>query len=762
MEKCFQINVEVPSPVMSTWIEYFKQSVHKSLTGWSESYKVEYINSYIQCMSTLDKSPSPRQIHTHINRVGVLALQWKDEFSAEAYCLYSLCRKDKTESEFRQQLLSDGIPNSYPTLSSVNKIKAELAGLLFGVKAEKGMQLLLSPEIRECMKNGDGEKLKSLSEVHKEAFWLVFRASKTNWMPTIQHDDDYKLCVIDALYKGFASEKRKIKEFIAPIQEVMVDSIDRWRLDEYYFAENIKSLIQLSISKEQLLSDLEQGIRKRINACIKDEKFKSEDLHSLKELEELLNELGKPLVRKHYSILDYEKWQTWLQETSKRGGVFTSVLPKKDVFEQLINNSGFSQSQLNEPVFKALTETFDIYPEPKAWQSLVGNLIRWFNLPNRNYECNDAYEFAIKVMASSSSDDKQKLKDTVSGASFWRAAVNSQPKTNPALPILVAISDPNFRENSNISSNIGSYFDSLVEPKELEAIYKHFKGVKELWAIWSLAVDNRNEFARQIIRTTEQSELFKTGASRVDEIRWKDNKETKLIIEKLSSNGAFTSVVESAKKEPCLYGDNLYMFNKYGSEDIQKEVTAILEQITREQWIKALGEESTLLKLIPTNSSNFAKAWCDYIINIIKGEIKEPSTEYLKCIVEFKDHVVDLEKLYIPLLTKAFFESIDNISNETFNVLSSLFKKSVGAIEQHRLEQRISDWIEYQKTERLNWLLDTDVEFTETPSQTLVADVTTKLKHLEGEDLSLYKSLNQKLRLNIKLKEVEPEGRTGE
>lgn len=762
MEKCFQINVEVPPPVMSTWIEYFKRCVQKSLTGWSENHKDEYINSYIQCMSKLDTSPSPRQIHTHINRAGVLALQWKDEFSAEAYCLYSLCRRDMTESEFRQQLLNDGVPSSYPTIRSANSVKAELAGLLFGVKAEKGMQLLLSPEIRECMKEGNGEKLHDLSEIHKEAFWLVLRASKTNWLPTIDHVDDYKLCVIEAIYKGFANEKNMFTEFVATIQDVMVSTIDRWKLDEYSFAEDIKYLVELSENKEQLLNDLEQGIRKRIVACTKDEKFKSEEFTSLKELEELLNELGKALVRKHYPSLDYKKWQTWLQATSAKGVYFTSILPKKDVFEQLVNNSGFNQTHLNEPVFKALTETFKIYSEQKVWGNLVENLISWFNIQNRDYECNDVYDFAIEVITATSLDEKKKLKSAVSEAPFWMAAVHSQPKTNPALPILVAISDHKFRENSNISATIGNYFDSLTEPKALESIYKRFKNAKELWAIWSLAVSDENEFARQIIRTSDQAELFKIGASRVDEISWKDDEEAKLIVEKLSLNGAFASVIASAEKDPCLYGDNLYMFNQYGDENIRSEITAILEKTTREQWIKALSEESKLLKLIPVNSSNFAKAWCEYIIKIIKGEVEEPSTESLNYIVELRERVVDLEKLYIPQLTKAFFESTENISEKAFNAFSSLFNKGVGTTEQHILEQRLSDWIEYQKMERVNWLINSDIKFNETPSQTLIADVTTKIKHSVGDELSLYQSLNEKLGLNIQIAEVEPEGNTGE
>lgn len=760
MEKCFQICVEVPPPVMSTWIEYFKQCVQKSLLGWPEQDKNSYINSYIQCMSKLEISPSPRQIHTHINRAGVLALQWKNDFSAESYCLYSLCRKDMTESEFRQHLLKDGIPNSYPSNRPLNTVKAELAGLLFGVNADKGMQLLLSPEIRECMKNGDGVKLKDLSEVHRDAFWLVLRASKTNWMPAAEHDDDYKLCVVEALYKGFGSEKRKIREFVAPIQKVLVDSIDRWKLDEYSFAEDIKYLIELSENKEQLLIELEKGIRARIVSCTKDESFKSEELHQLKEMEDLLLESGKPITKKHYPSLDYNKWQAWVKATSEKGVYFYSILPKKDAFEQLIEGSGFTQTHLNKPIFDVLEKTFKIYPDKRVWKGLVENLIRWFNLSKREYECNEVYAFAIELITHASTQDREKLKSAISESPFWQAGVHSQPATNSALPLLVAIADSDFRDNEIVSPNIGNYFDSLKDMGKLETIYKRFKNANELLAIWNLAVNEKNEFAREIIRTIDDPELFSIGASRIDEISWQNEKESEEIVKKLCSNGAFKAISGLVEENPCLYGNNLFLFSNYGDENIKNEITSILEKTSRENWIQALEEDNKLLTLIPSNAPNFSKAWCDHIINIIKGYTKEPSKQTLLSIVGLKEKVVDLESFYIPQLTQEYFNSKDKISDDSFGVLADLFALGAANIEQQVLEQRISHWIEYQNLERLRWLLGTNIQFKNSPSQTLVADITNNMKHASGDELSLYQSLNNKFSLGISIEEKEstPEG----
>ena len=167
LNKTFQTVVEVHTPLMSAWIDYFTNKVHNALVGWPEDAVNRFIDAYIKAMSNLESSPTPRQMHSVINRSGAIALQWKDQFSPEAICNYALLRSELTESIVRKSLLSG---NELPSLTE------ELSGLLFGVPKEKGLQLLLTPEIEKVIKNGDGKALSELSEAHKKAFWVVWRA----------------------------------------------------------------------------------------------------------------------------------------------------------------------------------------------------------------------------------------------------------------------------------------------------------------------------------------------------------------------------------------------------------------------------------------------------------------------------------------------------------------------------------------------------------------------------------------------------------
>jgi hypothetical protein len=753
MEKCFQITVEVPPQVMSAWIDYFEQCVEKALFDWPEKYKSDFVSCYVQCMSKLEFSPSPRQMHSLINKVGLLALQWKNSFTAEAYCLYALCRREMTESEFRQKLLNDEVFTNYPSVVSVEKTNSELAGILFGVNADKGMQLLLFPEIQNCIKERDGEKLRALAEVHNEAFWLVMRACKDRWLPIEQHNDEYKLDVINVLSKAFGNEKNQILGYTIYLENLMLNSIDKWKFDQWSFAESIDSLIVLSNRKSHFLTKLEHGIRARIILCTKSEDFKVKELDELKEMEELLKRHDKPIERKHYPSLDYKKWQAWLIACSEKSVQFDSILPTKEVFKNLIDGAQFNQPTLNGNVFDALRSTYRIHSNNSAWPNLVENLINWFNFPNREFECEEVYAFALEVLRNSTDDQKNRLKDCISGKDFWQAGANSSIDNNPSLKLLVIIADPCFRKHQHINNKFGKYFSSPWSKDELKSLFEEIKEVDELFAIWELAVDEENEFAREIIRNNDDPKLFEGGASKVDEIPWRNEEETRSIIEKLVKNRAFDSISDSISEDPCLYGKVLLLFSKYGNEEVKSKITDILENLSRENWIKAFREHNDILDCVTVKISNFAKAWCDHLSAIISGSTPEPTIEQLSEAVSLKKYVVDLESLYIPMLTEKYFDNKDILSDDSFELLSPFFKHGLNSIKQQTIELQLSNWIEYDKRERVRWLSSLNYDFNNEISETLRADVSTKIKHTSGDELDLYRRLGAK----VGIQDVSPE-----
>ncbi|MFT6909726.1 MAG: hypothetical protein ACJAS1_006451, partial [Oleiphilaceae bacterium] len=341
MEKCFQIVAEVPTPVMSAWIKYLERCTEQSFVGWPVSTIKEFNESYIRCMSKLHESPSPRQIHNHVNRAGMLAMHWQEEVSAEAICLYTLYRQSKTEADLRMELLDEGLPENYPNHKPIELLKPQLAGMLFGVSPEKGIQLLLTPQIKASLTSGDGEKLADLADTHQQAFWLAFRACSNEWLVTDAHTDMYKINTITALHTAFKSPDNNLSPFIEKIKEAFLQSFDNWKLSEYSYKEAVKSLAEMLPSEKEFLLSLNGKLKNRLSKTINDidnEKFSPNEMSGLAELESFLNTSNHPLKTRYYNKLDLNNWQQWLKHCESENIQFQSVLPNKTTFTQLVDN----------------------------------------------------------------------------------------------------------------------------------------------------------------------------------------------------------------------------------------------------------------------------------------------------------------------------------------------------------------------------------------------------------------------------------------
>jgi len=759
MEKCFQITVEVPPPVMSAWIGYFKKCVEKSFTGWPEKQKLEYIESYTQCMSQLDISPSPRQIHTHINRAGIIALHWRGTFSAEAICIYSLSRQSITESKFRTALLEDGIPNSFPNTQGVNKLKAELAGILFGVDANKGMQLLLTPEIKSALADGNGEKLGELETTHDAAFWLAFRACSNDWMVTDSHIDEYKLNTITAIDEAFSDSKKKVVSFVRKIQAAFLSSFDNWKLDEFSYEAGLKSLYKMTDKNEEMLSELGKKTKRRVNRIVnsidKDD-FKSSELCQLAEVERFLKDLEAPISRTHFTKLDLASWQNWLEHCKSESAKFRSVAPQKSVFEQLITSSNFNQNALNKTYIATLVETFTMFPENKLWKNLTSSMISWFNLNGREINAEVLFKLAIRLLSSASSDEKKAIKSCISEAPFWQRSAHADISTNPSLPFLVAISDHKFRDNQLVGSNVKTFFDEAFDKEMINYAFDKFKTANELMSIWVLATDERNEFAREIIRNIDDNALFSIGASRVDEISWVDDEETSKMVQKLCKTGAVKSIQDNIEKEPQLYSRTIYLLKEFGDDKAKIFANSLLDKLNREQWLEAINKHNELLKCIPESNPYFGKAWSDYFKSIVSGEIKDPEINELIEKIALRGKVLDLDDVQLPDITIKYFidNDKDTLSEEAFKEISPLILPMMKKVPQKDYELRLSYWIEKDYLSRIQWFLNADISIETSSLEVIIASVVSKLKTTEGEEFATYEQLNEKLNLGIDIDEL--------
>lgn len=754
MQKCFQVVVEVPAPVISAWIRYFRTCVANHLIGWPRARREEFVEAYIQCKSKLDESPSPREMHSHINRVGMLALHWKDEFSVDGINLYALYKKRWTNEELRGKLLADGLPGDYPSAKSATTIKKEVAGLMFGVTSDKGMQLLLTPEITSAVSKGDSEQLSKLEKTHKEAFWVSLRACKDKWLVTYSHNDTYKLNAVTALSLAFGNAKPRIREFIKPIEEAFLGSVDDWALEHHEYHDTLRALLALSPDKENLLAQLHSGIIKRWNnsiSRINDERISERELVQWHEFEKLFESNKKPFPRNYYSTLDLNHWQSWMSQCNSAEIKLKSILPAQPVFKQLVNDTRFHQHQIDQEKLELLSDTLDITPNINVWPDLHEALIGWFNLSNREVDAEHAYKFAIKLYGLSSTPEKNRLEECVSGPEFWKRGVLAKISTNPTLPFLTAIFCTEYADNNSVSPEVKQYLSGELAESEIELAFNYFKQAGLLERIWRLAGRNKTIFAKQIIKWTDDSKLFEYGGKWFDDIDWDNEDEVREITEKLCTNGAIKKVLDDIERSPNVYDKTISMLLNYGDSKSITACSKIVSNLSREQWLEVLKERNYLLSHVPDSSSTFSKAWADFFKNLINTDDPRLDESELARVFELKTKVLDLNSIHEPELLAAYFAfpDEDDLLDYEFELFSEIFSRHLDKVDRSDLERRLSLWLENSQFSRLKWFLETKYIVQGEPTEDIVASVRHGLKSAKGEEFTICSDLNKKLGLGL-------------
>ena len=179
LDKSLQVNFEVPPPVLSTWRFYLAELVERAIPRHKQDAHDLY-RIYLHCVAKQDGTPTPRQLKLYVNQIGALHLQWPCEAKGAVpvrHLAYyaALRRANWTSDQLRRRLVNERKVPWEPALNAVlsGQLRANLAGLLFNVRADVGEQLLLTEPILKALSESDGERLTELERIHKDGFWVV-------------------------------------------------------------------------------------------------------------------------------------------------------------------------------------------------------------------------------------------------------------------------------------------------------------------------------------------------------------------------------------------------------------------------------------------------------------------------------------------------------------------------------------------------------------------------------------------------------------
>lgn len=250
MDKCFQIRVEVPRPLMSDWETFAKIKIEESLGKWPLEDKQIVFKILRNTRAGILDIPTPRQIKNYINQVAVVRSHARIGISTAVIAYYVLSRyqewhavidKDKHKNEpmsvedVRKALLWGQYPQFEHRAYLGENYTAMFAGLVFGVDATAGHELLIGSEIERALQSGDGKSLQKIEGIHKDGFWNVLDDYLRNQM---RHVDSGSLFAVfihscGALFRAELDMSR-MGEVSRYVQDI-VDALTKSNVGELEF-----------------------------------------------------------------------------------------------------------------------------------------------------------------------------------------------------------------------------------------------------------------------------------------------------------------------------------------------------------------------------------------------------------------------------------------------------------------------------------------------------------------------------------------------
>jgi hypothetical protein len=454
LDKCFEVIVEVPSPIVSNWIAYFEQHVELALTGWPALDRKQVCKTHLEQNSRLSASPTPREMRTTINLIGSHGLTWGGQFLPESICRYAMYRRQYTAESFRSMLL--GSPRvSYPFTELSERVRQELAGLLFGVSAEKGTQLLLIPAINRALDEGDGTLLGEMAERFDEPYWIAWKEISNNSISG-SHDIKHIIRFTENVHSGLF-KYRKLKELkLERLLEVwMHRSGYHDDFSKSQFAGALVKLMELCEdmpeSKALLRKICDQYIPKMISFALQDVTPKDASEINLREVSlliDLCKSRGIELSGETKTRLDLKSWKKIVSIFAGTDIKISNFSPSKDVISMLhsqafIAGRNRTAMSLSEENVRALIETVSADPESESWSYVAETCvesIRRASLQGGGHPL--VYALLVEIISKANESVRDSLLESVQAREFWKstkpylaASVNRMRPTAPRCPV---------------------------------------------------------------------------------------------------------------------------------------------------------------------------------------------------------------------------------------------------------------------------------------------------------------------------------------
>ncbi|WP_417447830.1 P-loop NTPase fold protein [Idiomarina abyssalis] len=743
LDKNFQLVVEVPSQLTSSWIGYFEDAVEESLIGWPEESKEEFKKCYVAINSNLERSPTPREIRALLNRSGAIAMLWGEEVSSTAICIYAHSRRISDENEFRKKLLYGDIQFPSSLDISRNALISELAGLLFNVRKKDSSELLLTPEILNCLKEGDAETLKVLSKMHKGAFWVAWRHSEDKICEIFNYSSAYLCKATDAI-SGFS--KPIAGNGINTIDNLKESWVERLRSDDITdskeeLPQSLKRLVNLAHQNEELLSELKKCGERLISVAYsdiatnpaKDTDDFTQAVFLVIEALETFSVYPRPSTLEH-SKANTENWVKWKLVTKRlelENDYIQLPLKSLSQLHDILAPDGLQSPQGN---YWLLHELYIKTYREKEWVEFAEFLVDWLQR-SKQIEVNDVFQLLTMMFDKNPEDFKSSIKTTKT-KEFW----SRQSDSSDFYQALFAGLYADDQAWLTFQHKIPGFWSTLPDEPNIDIISSYFEEHKE--RLWHLALNKNLKAAKHIIVKSSNvdfcDDLF--PALNLERVKNSFREDFSDLTKRIYENGHLKALFEAFSEKPNEKERDVLTLLELGDVTYEKEVCEALSQLPASSWQSLLSRNSRLLRCDFDKSDGFDRAFEELIERAItKPNIQLPriSNELLSKLVE---RTVSFEEV-ASRLTKLLFETQqNNLPDPYFQMLKGYFSNHINQVEQSNLDKKAELWIKNHNADKVDWLSSLDIELNLNPH-------TENLLNALGEP---YKTLRQKLKSKVK------------
>lgn len=190
LDKTFQIQFDVPPPLISKWDTYLKAQLQAAFPDHSEA---EFHSIYRMVAGKRDPSKratTPRELKLLVNQIGAIHRQWcgnggsRHRIPLLHMAYYALTIRDQPEINIPDSLKKGELPNASEASFLGTGIRDDLAAIAFGVEPTIARQLLLEDDVRTALTSGDANRLTELrqsSDAYLQVIETVLDADARGW-----------------------------------------------------------------------------------------------------------------------------------------------------------------------------------------------------------------------------------------------------------------------------------------------------------------------------------------------------------------------------------------------------------------------------------------------------------------------------------------------------------------------------------------------------------------------------------------------------